>query len=40
MDWLSKSFEYETAKWEVTDLDTGIWIREDVLMALLQPRPD
>ena len=35
MHWLSQSFEYETAKWEVTGLDTGLWIREDVLLALL-----
>ena len=30
MDWLSQSFEHEAAKWEVTGLDSGLWIREDV----------
>ena len=29
MEWLSQSYEHETAKWEVTGLDAGLWIRED-----------
>ena len=43
MDWLSQSIitEHETAKWEVTGLDTHQSInKEDVLLALLQPWPD